>query len=117
MNATSAKRGFTLIELLVAVAIVGILLALLLPAIQAAREAGRRASCLNKSHQIGLAMQNYASTYANNFPPSAKLTKAEGDKKTVGGTIRFVLPSRIGHVDLVDSVTVDDVRAVLDEAL
>jgi prepilin-type N-terminal cleavage/methylation domain-containing protein len=85
MNATSAKRGFTLIELLVAIAIVGILIALLLPAINAAREAGRRASCFNKSHQIGLAMQNYASTYSSAFPPSAKLSKVEGDKKTVGG--------------------------------
>ena len=85
MNATSAKRGFTLIELLVAIAIVGILIALLLPAIQAAREAARRARCLNNSHQIGLAMQNYASCYNNAFPPSAKLTKAEGDKKAVEG--------------------------------
>jgi prepilin-type N-terminal cleavage/methylation domain-containing protein len=85
MNATSAKRGFTLIELLLLIAIVGILIALLLPAISAAREAGRRASCLNNSHQLGLAMQNYASTYNIQFPPSATLTKAEGDKKTVGG--------------------------------
>lgn len=85
MCATSAKRGFTLIDLLVLIAIVGILIALLLPAISAAREAGRRASCLNNSHQIALAMQNYASVYNNAFPPSALATKAEGDKKTVGG--------------------------------
>ncbi len=84
MNETSAKRGFTLIELLVAIAIVAILIALLLPAIQAAREAARRAQCLNNNHQIALAMQNYASTYSNAFPPSAKLTKGEGDKKSVG---------------------------------
>ena len=86
MYAKRVNRGFTLVEMLVAIAIIAILLALLLPAVQAAREAGRRASCLNKSHQIGLAMQNYASTYSNAFPPSASLTKAaDGKTKTVGG--------------------------------
>ncbi len=85
MNATRAKRGFSVIELLVAIAIIGILIALLLPAVNSAREAGRRASCINKEHQIGLAMQNYASTF-NHFPPSAPLAKApDGDKATVGG--------------------------------
>jgi prepilin-type N-terminal cleavage/methylation domain-containing protein len=90
MLATSVKRrvnrGFTLIELLVAIAIIAILIALLLPAVQAAREAARRAKCLNNSHQLGLAMQNYASTYANAFPPSASVMKAaDGNKRTVGG--------------------------------
>ena len=85
MCAKNARRGFTLIELLVAIAIVAILIGLLLPAIQAAREAGRRASCLNKSHQLGLAMQNYAATFSNAFPPSASLNKDEGDKRTVEG--------------------------------
>ncbi len=66
-----STRGFTLVELLVVIAIIGILIGLLLPAINAAREAGRRASCLNKGHQLGLALQNYASTYANAFPPTA----------------------------------------------
>jgi prepilin-type N-terminal cleavage/methylation domain-containing protein/prepilin-type processing-associated H-X9-DG protein len=80
------SRGFTLVELLVVIAIIGVLVALLLPAVQAAREAARRTSCVNNMRQVGLATINFES--AIGVLPAGALFCEEVDLKRCGETLR-----------------------------
>ena len=88
-----AFQGFTLVELLVVIAIIGILIAMLLPAVQAAREAARRMSCSNNMKQMGVALHNYHASH-NTFP-AGYLTS--GDVWAGFGWMAAILPFMEGE--------------------
>ena len=91
MRRSQNWRGFTLVELLVVIAIVGMLVALLLPAVQAARGAARRMQCKNNLKQLGLAMHNYHDTH-NVLPPGFMVVNEQGQINGGWAWAVFLMP-------------------------
>jgi prepilin-type N-terminal cleavage/methylation domain-containing protein/prepilin-type processing-associated H-X9-DG protein len=84
------RAAFTLVELLVVIAIIGILIALLLPAVQAAREAGRRTQCGSNMHQVAIALLNYEETHKT-FPPAMVYDPGENPAHTIKHRVNWLI--------------------------
>jgi len=110
---TSCRAGFTLIELLVVVTVISILIGLLLPAVQAAREAARRTRCQNNLKQINLATLNYHGSFQH-FPPGARLHRRDG-KKSVSWRV-LLLPLLEQHAIYADIDPQEDGGAASSDA-
>ncbi|MEM6329533.1 MAG: DUF1559 domain-containing protein [Planctomycetota bacterium] len=106
------ERGFTLVELLVVIAIIGVLIALLLPAVQAAREAARRMECANKMKQIGLALHTYHDT-RKSFPNAEFWGASRETGRTYQSWMLKILP-QIEEQAIFDQVDLDyDMKQVI----
>jgi prepilin-type N-terminal cleavage/methylation domain-containing protein len=102
----SDRCGFTLVELLVVIAIIGILVALLLPAIQAARESARRTQCNNHLRQIGVGCLNFESTKKWLPPATARFNEEDQNLRPDWGYLAFILPY-VEEQDLFDQIDQD----------
>jgi prepilin-type N-terminal cleavage/methylation domain-containing protein/prepilin-type processing-associated H-X9-DG protein len=101
------RRAFTLVELLVVIAIIGILVALLLPAVQAAREAARRMSCTNNLKQLGVALHNYHDTFKTFVPRKQGTTGTVSNQGRLSGFVGLL--SFMEQQPLYDAIQAGDV--------